>query len=272
MSSGQRIGTLECTIECKLSRPEFDLTYCGCGNLVYLDPPPTGEDLKALYEEQDQFTDDTYTAPQRIETILEYMGSSLERIQDSRGFGKAPVRVLEVGAGFAWMCRAAKRLNKANRTTAQDVSAEVRKACTWVDSYVHGTIHEPAIASSGPYDVISLTHVIEHLLDPVDVITQCSRLLSERGVIFITAPHRPCGWVAGSTDLEPWKRYSLLHVPAHIQYFSRGSMQRLADRAGAQLLHWEDGHENGEAFEAWLAKRGSTNWRHRAVRWLSFLR
>jgi hypothetical protein len=42
-------------------------------------------------------------------------------------------------------------------------------------------------------------------------------------------------------------------VPAHIQYFSQGSMRRLADALGVKLVAWSDRHDAGEAFEAWLA-------------------
>jgi Methyltransferase domain len=100
---------------------------------------------------------------------------------------------------------------------------------------------------------VSLTHVIEHLVEPVAAVRRCMTLLASDGVVFITAPFRPRGFRDDAPDLERWRTYSYNHVPAHIQYFSEGSMRRLADALGAKLVAWSDQHDGGEAFEAWLA-------------------
>ena len=150
------------------------------------------------------------------------------------------------------MCRAAKLLDDASKTTAQDVSAEVADECEWVDQYVVCEMADPRLDAFGPFDVISLTHVIEHLPDPVGAVRRCKELLAEHGTIFVTAPHRPPGWETGKNSISEWQKYSYNHVPAHIQYFSKDSMQRLAENSGCTLNYWNDRHENGQAFEAWL--------------------
>ena len=151
------------------------------------------------------------------------------------------------------MCRAAKLRNVASITVAQDVSPEAATRCAWVDHYVQGDIEDARLRLHAPYDVVSLTHVIEHLVDPVAVLRRCVSLLGPDGVAFITAPFRPRGWRDDQPDLERWRAYSYNHVPAHIQYFSQGSMRRLADALGVKLVAWSDRHDAGEAFEAWLA-------------------
>jgi SAM-dependent methyltransferase len=276
-AAGRRIGTLRNTIDASLSSAAFDLTYCGCGDLVYLDPAPSSADLKAMYETSVQFGDDLYTSPERVDAVLAYMRSCYERLR-AEAVAVAPARILEVGAGYSWMCRAAKEADPMNVTIAQDVSAEVAARCRWVDTYVVGDLEHPDVTGNAPYDIISMTHVIEHLVDPAQVLSRCASLLADRGVLFVTAPHRPPGWAPGDIDLEAWKRYSYTHVPAHIQYFSRGSAKRLAERAGLRLSYWSDAHEGGQAFEAWLQKDAERtvrregplqDWRARAKRWIS---
>jgi 2-polyprenyl-3-methyl-5-hydroxy-6-metoxy-1,4-benzoquinol methylase len=162
------------------------------------------------------------------------------------------VAVLEVGAGLAWMCRAAKSVSPKNVTVAQDISPEAIHKCPWVDSYILGDIFDTTIEQRAPYDVISLTHVIEHLVDPLAVIRRCKSLLRRRGVIFITAPHRPIGWTDKTSDIALWEKYSYNHVPAHIQYFSKKSMRKLSEMAACTLHYWSHKPEEGQAFEAWL--------------------
>ena len=211
------------------------------------------EDLETLYMKSDQFTDAIYTDPAHVDAISQYMSNCLTRMLSARSVPLTqPLSVLEVGAGRAWMCRAAKRLDGSCKTTAQDVSQEVANECGWVDRYLVCPILDPQLDMLGPFDVISLTHVIEHLRDPVAAIQRCKSLLAKGGTIFITAPHRPEGWQPGKSAISEWQKYSYNHVPAHIQYFSRESMQRLVERVGCNLSYWNDRHENGQAFEAWL--------------------
>jgi 2-polyprenyl-3-methyl-5-hydroxy-6-metoxy-1,4-benzoquinol methylase len=281
------IGRLPKTFHGALIQNEYDLAYCACKSLVYISPLPPAEDLEAIYVKSEQFSDPLYTDATRVEAILEYIGGCLQRMVEfqaknndvvplpksgmSHRLGErilrwlpavltekwgdkafAELSVLEIGAGRAWMCRSAKRYKLSAKTTAQDISSEASQACDWVDNYLVCDLNDARIDAHGPFDIISITHVIEHLNDPAATIKRCKGMLAAGGVIFITAPHRPLGWKAGDQSIEPWKTYSYNHIPAHIQYFSRKSMDILAEKAGCELVYWIDQHEDGQAFEAWL--------------------
>jgi 2-polyprenyl-3-methyl-5-hydroxy-6-metoxy-1,4-benzoquinol methylase len=86
------------------------------------------------------------------------------------------------------MARACKTQNPSVVTVAQDVTAEVAHACPWVDRYHAGEIE--SLADEPPFDLISLTHVIEHLADPLATLIRRSRLLAPGRKMFITAPFR----------------------------------------------------------------------------------
>jgi SAM-dependent methyltransferase len=252
---GRRLGDLATTSGGPYSRPHYTLTQCACGELLYLSPPPSDSDLRALYVEQTQFEGHEYKSWLRAMRIVRYMRKCLSRIGRARGWKRGrPLRVLEVGAGLSWMCRAAKSINPDSATVAQDISPEAVRRCPWVDRYVQGDVCDPRIDEAGPYDVVSMTHVIEHLVDVVAVARRCASLLAAGGVIFVTAPYRPRGWSDAKPDLAGWADYSYNHVPAHVQYFAKGSMERLAAAAGCELIHWSHEHDRGQAFEAWLAR------------------
>lgn len=269
---GCRIGAMPNTFAGRLERQSYDLTYCACKSLVYISPLPSANDLDMIYVKTEQFSGPLYTDVARVEAILGYIGSCLERLVHHQRQAKTgrlgrlwarikrklgidtPVNfsVLEVGAGMAWMCRAAKQMSAASRTAAQDVSPETANSCNWVDNFLVCEMADAKIAALGPFDIISMTHVIEHLSDPVAAVRHCKKLLSPGGIIFITAPYRPVGWKLGDYDIGAWQNYSYNHIPAHIQYFSRDAMQKLAAATDSKLLYWSDAHEDGKAFEAWL--------------------
>jgi len=204
-----------------------------------------------MYVDSMQFTHEVYTAPERIASINEYMLDGLKRAMNATGITREPA-VLEIGAGYAWMCRAAKGRFPNARTVAQDVTAEVSLRCPWVDDYIVADIDDELLERMAPFDVISMTHVIEHLVEPEVALRILRQRLAAGGAMFITAPYGPRG-DARTRDPEAWRSFLHMHVPAHTQYFSEQGLHTLAGKAGLRLVHWNSGHDDGQAFEAILA-------------------
>ncbi|HEY8011770.1 MAG TPA: class I SAM-dependent methyltransferase [Rudaea sp.] len=242
------IGPVAPTHPASFHTKSFALQHCRNCDVVYLSPLPTSADLKLLYEDSAQFTDDHYTDPAQVEKILDYYGSAV------RNLGLAPEpggRMLEIGAGLAWVSRACKAVDPDIFTLAQDVSSECAKICPWVDRYFVGSLD--ALPDNAPYQMISLTHVLEHLVDPGAVLKKIGSLLAPGGRIFITAPFRPTGWQPGA-GIDAWLRYSYLHVPAHVTYFSRQWFERAGHANGLIVASWDNTHEDDQAFELVLRK------------------
>lgn len=243
------IGSVAPTHPGDFARKNYTLRECARCEVVYLHPLPDASDLKLLYEDSVQFSSDHYTDPEQVRKILDYYGSELESLQL---LPQGRCRLLEVGAGLAWVSRAAKLRNFEVHTVAQDVSGECATSCPWVDRYFVGTLDK--LTDRDPFQLVSLTHVIEHLADPAAVLAQIAALLAPGGNVFMTAPFRPIGWKP-SGDIAAWRDYSYLHVPAHITYFSRGWFAKQADKLGLEITHWNAEHEEGQAFAVVLRKR-----------------
>lgn len=226
----------------------FELIHCRRCDVVYLDPLPTAGDLHVLYEESVQFSDPHYTDPDQVARILDYYGGAVRNL----GLLPAPgQRVLEIGAGLAWVSRACKMLDPRVVTVAQDVSAECAAACAWVDTYHVGTL--ATLGDHALFQLASMTHVIEHLADPAAMLGEVAARLAPGGKLFVTAPFRPTGWMP-TDGFNGWREYSYLHVPAHITYFSRRWFEREAPRHALDVTHWDATHEDGQAFELVLTK------------------
>jgi len=226
----------------------FELVHCARCDVVYLDPPPSPEDLRVLYEESEQFSDAHYTEPERVAQILAYYGEAVRNLDLLPQPGE---RVLEVGAGLAWVARACKDMQPDVVTVAQDVSAECAQACTWVDHYHVGALD--TLPRDAAFKLASMTHVIEHLVDPAAMLGEIASRLVPGGKLFVTAPYRPSGWRPGQ-GLDAWTSYSYLHVPAHVTYFSKKWFDQVAPRHGLRVVHWDASHEDGQAFELVLQR------------------
>jgi SAM-dependent methyltransferase len=227
----------------------FQLQSCGSCETVYLDPLPTPEDLREIYEENSTTLDDPLHAdPERAKAILEYIETAM-RLNEL--VPKPGERMLEIGAGLAWVSRFCKSTSEGIVTVAQDIGAGAADSCDWVDHYFVGPIE--ALPDRGPFALASMTHVIERLADPEQMLANVSRRLAPGGHIFVTAPYRPPGW-SPEQGISPWLDWSYVHVPAHVSYLSLSWFELVAPRHGLRVQHWNAGQEGGQAFELVLAK------------------
>lgn len=246
-----RLGDLAPTQAGAFHVERFGMRHCAECDVLFIEPRPSPKDLGVMYQASDQFSDATYTDPERVSAILDYMKSA---VRDRGIMPRTGERVLEIGAGWAWMCRAVKDLEPGVETVAQDVTGEVATRCAWVDRYFVGPMED--LDEAEPFALISLTHVIEHLVEPAAMLARLSKRLGPAGHLFITGPYRPKGWLP-SHGLEPWRSYPYLHVPAHVSYLSKTWFEQQAERCGLVLQSWDPTHDDSQAFEAVLIRRES---------------
>lgn len=86
---------------------------------------------------------------------------------------------------------------------------------------------EEAGFPDGHFDVITCTEVIEHVTDPKSLINQMSRILSPKGVLWITTPHS-CG-LSGKLLGTKWNN---VYPPEHLTLFSIKSLKLCLENAG----------------------------------------
>jgi SAM-dependent methyltransferase len=242
------LGEVAPTHDAAFSVSRFSLVHCPGCDVVRLHPLPTAQDLETLYQGSEQFTDEHYTAADRVEAMLGYYGDCLDRFSLLPAAGG---RCLEVGAGYAWVSRACKQRDPGVHTVAQDVTRECAERCSWVDHYLVGPLE--SVPREPGFELISLTHVIEHVPHPERMLAELAARLAPGGRLFITAPYRPAGWAPGD-GIGPWRDYSYLHVPAHISYLSEQWFRSVAARCGLSLQHWDATQDGQQAFEAILAR------------------
>lgn len=96
---------------------------------------------------------------------------------------------------------------------------------------VHGgDLKEFVEKKSGYYDVIILSHVIEHLKNPKETIYNISKLLKESGEIKVSCPNYYSYYrlLFG----EYWSNY---HVPFHLHHFNHLNLEKLFDNLSLKI-------------------------------------
>lgn len=210
-------------------------TDADCG-VVWLDPRPTIDEVGKAY--QNYYTHDQTNRAQQtrlariVRSILHTLSISLLGLRSERRRYKcmylnkiAPGRLLEVGCGNG------KRLARM-RALGWDVTGQEIDpvASEYVREEKGIPVHLGPLETMdthGEFDVVILSHVIEHVHDPVALLRMCHRLLKKNGLLVLLTPnvasygHRKFG--AGWRGLES---------PRHIHLFTCKTLVRLAQKSG----------------------------------------
>jgi len=96
------------------------------------------------------------------------------------------------------------------------------------DNVFQGTVDD--LATNERYDVITLIHVIEHLLDPLTTLRKCHDLLKPDGSLIISTPNSSG---LGSRILKKyWRGWE---PPRHIYLYNPDTLSTLVQKAGFKI-------------------------------------
>jgi len=131
-------------------------------------------------------------------------------------------RVLDVGFGDDGFLENALSMGWTAVGTDLDVKVVESARERGLDVHV-GTVQQVR----GPFDAITMCHVIEHLHDPLAVLRRCYELLAPGGTLWIETPNiNALGHMRFGSD---WRG---LEPPRHLVLFSRSSLAAVLRRVG----------------------------------------
>ncbi|MEH6588501.1 MAG: class I SAM-dependent methyltransferase [Halioglobus sp.] len=95
---------------------------------------------------------------------------------------------------------------------------------------------EARIAAGEQYDIVWLGNVLEHVLDPLGLMTSLRRLVKSRGLLIVTVPndgsaYHEALYEAGDLDRRFW-----VAIPDHMSYFTAESLRTTCDETGWKCL------------------------------------
>lgn len=202
-------------VEAPTERPAWKRTRCqSCGTISFLQPP-TGQELASLYTE-------AWAAPQESAAIGSTDSlaakSMIARILEKK---LSDASVLDFGAGSGTFARELAQSSAASVHGFEPFGPEqVIDRVSW-SSDPEGNW------SARQYDLIALSEVVEHLLDPVATLVRLRELLDDDGCIFLTTPNAK--GLRARIGQGSWRE---AQNPAHLRLFSAESLDICARRAG----------------------------------------
>lgn len=197
---------------------------CRSCSLVFLHPLPTREELAALYPDNyhnfqsargalARFLFERYHARQAA-LCMRNLPPDGTFLEVGCGDGAILAKLRERGIGDVQGIEIARAGGEAARRKGLRV--------------FHGTLEE--FDTDERFDMVFMSHVIEHVLDPVLAMQRIADLLKPGGVVYLETPN------VGSLDARLWgSNWGLVHYPRHLWLFDRTTLRRLVESAGLRV-------------------------------------
>ena len=171
-----------------------------------------------------------------------------QRVAMIRAHG-APMSWLDVGGGHGHFALIAKHLLPQTRFDVLDLSESVEIAAQrqWCDHGIRGLFPEVAAELRGKYDGISMSHYLEHTIDPAAELDAVADVLEPGGMVMIEIPDpesiigRRLGWL-----WLPWFQ------PQHLHLLSTKNLIQLLEQRGFEIAE-VDRHQAHQSVDFFFA-------------------
>ena len=196
------------------------LVRCRQCGFQYVNPRLRGDLILGSYAEGE---DPTYVS--QLSARERTFASALEEIERANG---GPGRLLDIGTAAGSFVAAA---------AARGFDAEGCEPNRWMAEWGsrhygirirQGSVFEQPYAE-GSFDVITLWDVIEHTLEPRQMLERCRALLRPGGILVVNYPDIG-SWIARALG-----RRWLFLTSVHLYYFDRATMGKMLHRTGFEV-------------------------------------
>lgn len=239
-----------------------DLARCGSCGLVWVTPMPDKGLVDAYYRTEyrkcvrygvtasdvEQFPHDNLFYLNRGRSSV----ALLDRFIEAK-----PSRAMDIGAGFGHWLHALREEHPACVTVAVELSEPAVKHLRAIGQEVIDQPVESVLPrGDSRYDVVVLSHVLEHLVRPQDMLGIIRESLTGDGRFFVEVPHIP----------EEYYRTCLDHVWAprydepHTYFFTAQSLRGVLERAGFRVLFCDSAGPSYRPIARWHYNLPPVRW------------
>jgi SAM-dependent methyltransferase len=208
----------------------FDVVACERCGMVYANPAPDPAAMDCYYATELEFRSEPFSGDSQSPPPLPWELDRLSGTADliARLIPDRRARVLDVGCGNATLLaqlrdRGFQEMVGIDPSPASVDAGRRRQLDTRI-----GTLAKvpPAL---GLFDLVVLSHVLEHLADPGEALGRCRAMLRPGGVLYVEVPD--------ASRFSDFVQLPFIEFNTeHVNYFSGATLSRLATRIGFECI------------------------------------
>lgn len=218
-------------ISCKdhtVSNKEFTILRDVNNDLLVTSPRPNDEDLDNFYDSQEYIshTDSRESILNKVYHLVRNY-TLKQKLKLINSFNSGERSILDIGTGTGdflsicqkngWQVEGVEPNQKAQNKTEEKLGKNITS--------------DISDLTSKDFDVITMWHVLEHIPDLNQIITNLKQLLKENGTLVVAVPNHK------SFDAKHYgKLWAAYDVPRHLWHFSQTAMQKLVTKENMSIV------------------------------------
>jgi 2-polyprenyl-3-methyl-5-hydroxy-6-metoxy-1,4-benzoquinol methylase len=215
----------------------FNVVECQDCGLIFLNPRPDVSELSTIYPvnyySYGQQRLKASANPNSVLHRLRYKGFKAKVLKSlALAPDHSPVTMLDIGCGDGHTLNIYKQeAGKAVETHGVDFNADAVKMAQAEGHQGYCGRFEDVALPSAYFDLVTATHVIEHVADPKAFVEKVYQVLRSGGIFWFETPN------IGSLDAKLFKHHhwGAYHFPRHWYFFDVHSIKKLAQLTGFEI-------------------------------------
>jgi len=139
------------------------------------------------------------------------------------------VRILDIGCGFGQSL--GYHESRGCEVYGVEADENIRRVADKFGYNVHVGLFDSNVYDEKFFDYVSMDQVLEHVVDPIDVLKGIAKILKDDGKLIVSVPNAS-GWGAKVFGRK-WINW---HTPYHLHFYSEKSIQIAAKEAGLEVV------------------------------------
>lgn len=218
----------------------IDCESCGYKHLY---PMPTKEELEEFYKkeyyETKSFIDSRKLSDSEKKIYSEMVLKDEKYIEYNRiveKFNKSKnKRMMDIG------CQTSLRMLSMKERGWEPIGIEPNGQICYFNEELGINVHNTVIEefdfkSEGKMDLINIEFVLEHILNPFDVLNKCYEALNPGGLLYISVPNEFNLFQMAYAKQDKQKMF-WVNLPDHINYFNFETLEQLCAKIGFDLVY-----------------------------------
>ncbi|WP_418791009.1 class I SAM-dependent methyltransferase [Phosphitispora sp. TUW77] len=210
----------------------IDCKECGFKHII---PLPTPEEIEAAYN-HDYYTQEKPLYIERAREDLEWLNLAYDDRYDifEKNLPKDRRRILDIGSGPGFFLLRGRQ--RGWETLGIEPSEQAYKHSSDLGLNIVNEFFDYELTTKlGKFDVVNMSEVLEHIVNPQEVLKLIYNLLEDNGLICISVPndYNPFQYALRTVcDYNPW----WVAPPHHINYFDFVSLKGLMTKIGFEVV------------------------------------